>query len=183
MSLRHDEAGRIVAIGIEYLDGLYSYALVLTGNPAEAEGLVEEAYVHALGAMGQPRLCGNLKGWLFTILRSSWFNQLRESRNDPQMVEAETPDRTANCAVKPSTGSHDLYVSTVEAEQVRRAIHELPADLREIIFLREYEDFSYQEIACVLEDSVGIVMSRLARARAKLREMLFTVAARAIHLE
>jgi RNA polymerase sigma-70 factor (ECF subfamily) len=160
MSLRHDEAGRIGAIGIEYLDGLYSYALVLTGNPAEAEGLVEEAYVHALGAMGQPRLCGNLKGWLFTILRSSWFNQLRESRNDPQMVEAETPDRTANCAVKPSTGSHDLYVSTVESE-----------------------DFSYQEIAWVLEDSVGIVMSRLARARAKLREMLSAAAARAIHLE
>ncbi|MBB6146411.1 RNA polymerase sigma-70 factor (ECF subfamily) [Silvibacterium bohemicum] len=183
MSWRHGEDGRVGAISIEYLDRLYSYALVLTGNPAEAEGLVEKTYVHALRVMGQPWPCGNMKGWLFTILRGAWLNQLREPRKDPQMAGTEVVDGAANCIVEPSMCSRDIYASKVEAEQVRWAFHELPSDLREIVFLREYEDFSYQEIACVLEDSVVTVMSRLARARAKLREMLSTAAARAIHLE
>jgi RNA polymerase sigma-70 factor (ECF subfamily) len=60
----------------------------------------------------------------------------------------------------------------VEAEQVRAAIQELPVDFREIILLREYEDLSYQEIASILGCPVGTVMSRLGRARAKLRPLL-----------
>jgi RNA polymerase sigma-70 factor (ECF subfamily) len=68
--------------------------------------------------------------------------------------------------------SHDLYVSKMEAEQMRAAIQELPVEFREIILLREYEDLSYQEIAGVLDYPVGTVMSRLGRARAKLRALL-----------
>jgi RNA polymerase sigma-70 factor (ECF subfamily) len=68
--------------------------------------------------------------------------------------------------------SHDLYVSKVEAEQVRAAIQELPADLHEILLLREYENLSYREIASILACPVGTVMSRLGRARAKLRTLL-----------
>jgi RNA polymerase sigma-70 factor (ECF subfamily) len=67
---------------------------------------------------------------------------------------------------------HDLYVSKMEAEQVRTAIQELSVESREIILLREYEDLSYQEIAGVLDCPVGTVMSRLGRARAKLRALL-----------
>jgi RNA polymerase sigma-70 factor (ECF subfamily) len=62
----------------------------------------------------------------------------------------------------------------MEAEQVRAAIQELPEDFREIILLREYEDLTYQEIANVLDCPVGTVMSRLGRARAKLRVLLST---------
>jgi RNA polymerase sigma-70 factor (ECF subfamily) len=78
----------------------------------------------------------------------------------------------ADSIVEPSKDSHDLYVSKLEAEQVRTAIQELPAEFREIILLREYEDLSYQEIASVLGCPVGTVMSRLGRARAKLRRLL-----------
>jgi RNA polymerase sigma-70 factor (ECF subfamily) len=63
-------------------------------------------------------------------------------------------------------------VSKIEAEQVRAAIQELPVNFRKIILLREYEDLSYQEIASVMDCPVGTVMSRLARARARLRELL-----------
>jgi len=66
----------------------------------------------------------------------------------------------------------NLYVSKMETEQVRAAIQELPIPFREIILLREYEELSYQEIAGVLDCPVGTVMSRLGRARAKLRELL-----------
>jgi RNA polymerase sigma-70 factor (ECF subfamily) len=160
------------AIGIEYLDGLYGYALVLTRNHAEAEDLVQETYVRAIQAMGRLRAGSNVKGWLFTILRNVWLNQLRKRRNSPQMIELEGGDGVVNGVVEPSKNSYDLYVSKTETERVRASIQELPIEFREIILLREYEDLSYQEVASVLGCPVGTVMSRLARARAKLRTLL-----------
>jgi RNA polymerase sigma-70 factor (ECF subfamily) len=172
MLWNHDGAGQADATGIEYLDGLYSYALILTRNHAEAEDLVQETYLRAMQAMGRLRAGSNLKGWLFTILRNVWFNQLRKRRNGPQMVEIEVGDGVANSILEPSKDSYDLYVSKMETEQVRAAIQGLPVEFREIILLREYEDLSYMEIASVLDCPVGTVMSRLGRARAKLRALL-----------
>jgi RNA polymerase sigma-70 factor (ECF subfamily) len=172
MSWNHDGAGQTDATGIEHLDGLYSYAMVLSRNRAEAEDLVQETYVRAIQAMGRLRAGSNMKGWLFTILRNIWFNQLRKRRNGPQMVEIDVDDGLANNIVEPSKDSYDHYVSKIEAEQVRAAIQELPEESREIILLREYEDLSYQEIASVLDCPLGTVMSRLGRARAKLRALL-----------
>jgi RNA polymerase sigma-70 factor, ECF subfamily len=174
MSWNDYGAGHADEIGLEHLDGLYSYALVLTRNHAEAEDLVQETYVRAIPAMGRLRADSNTKGWLFTILRNIWLNQLRKRRNGPPMIEIDVGDGIADSIVEPSKGSHDLYVSKLEAEQVRAAIQELPIDFREIILLREYEDLSYQEIASVLDCPVGTVMSRLGRARAKLRVSLST---------
>ena len=171
MSWNQDAAGRIDATDIEDVDGLYSYALVLTRNHAEAEDLVQETYVRAMRAMGRLRADSNMKGWLFTILRNIWLNQLRKWRNGPQMVDIEV-DGVANCVVEPSKGAHDIYVSKVEAEQVRAAIQELPLEFREVILFREYEDLSYLEIARILDCPVGTVMSRLGRARGKLRALL-----------
>jgi RNA polymerase sigma-70 factor (ECF subfamily) len=174
MSWDADGAGQADATVIDHLDGLYGYALVLTRNHAEAEDLVQETYVRAIPAMGRLRADSNTKGWLFTILRNIWLNQLRKRRNGPLMIELEVGDGVADSIVEPSKNSHDLYVSKLEAEQVRAAIQELPIDFREIILLREYEDLSYQEIANLLDCPVGTVMSRLGRARAKLRVLLST---------
>jgi RNA polymerase sigma-70 factor (ECF subfamily) len=172
MSWNHDGAGPTDATGIEHLDGLYSYAMVLSRNHVEAEDLVQETYVRAIQAMGRLRAGSNMRSWLFTILRNIWFNQLRKRRNAPQGVEIEVGDGVADNIAEPSKNSHDLYVSKMEAEQVRAAIQELPVESREIILLREYEELSYLEIASVLDCPVGTVMSRLGRARAKLRELL-----------
>ena len=87
-------------------------------------------------------------------------------------------DGLANSIAEPTKNSHDLYVSKMEAEQVRAAIQELSLDFREIILLREYEELSYQEIAYVLDCPVGTVMSRLGRARARLRTLLAAILAR-----
>jgi RNA polymerase sigma-70 factor (ECF subfamily) len=155
---------------IEFLDGLYSYALILTRNHAEAEDLVQETYIRAISAMRKLRADSNIKSWLFTILRNVWFNQLRKWRNGPQIIAIE--DGVANSITEPSKDGHDLYVSKIEAEQVRAAIQELPVAFREIILLREYEELSYHEIACVLNCPIGTVMSRLGIARGKLRTLL-----------
>ena len=176
MQWNHNGAGRANAPCIEFLDGLYSYALVLTRNHADAEDLVQETYVRAMPAMKKLRVDSNIKSWLFTILRNVWLNQLRKLRNGPQMLEIE--DGVTNGILEPTKDSHDLYVSKVETEQVRAAIRELPVQFREIILLREYEELSYQEIASILECPVGTVMSRLGRARAKLRTLLVVTSKR-----
>jgi RNA polymerase sigma-70 factor (ECF subfamily) len=172
MSWNHDGIGQADLIGIEHLDRLYSYARVLTRNRAEADDLVQETYVRAIQAMGRLQADSNIKSWLFTILRNVWLNQWRKLRNGPQIVDIQVGDGVANSIVEPSKNAYDLYVSKMETEQVRAAIQELPVKFREIILLREYEDLSYLEIARVLDCPVGTVMSRLGRARAKLRTLL-----------
>lgn len=160
----------------EYLDGLYSYSLVLSRNQAEAEDLVQETCLRALRAMARLRPDSNVKSWLFTILRNIWLNQLRQRKTAPDIVDLDADEHGANRAVDSSRDPHAAYVSDLEGEQVRRAIEQLPLEFREIILLREYEELSYEEIATMLQCPVGTVMSRLARARSKLRDRLVATA-------
>lgn len=160
------------AAGIEHIDGLYGYALVLTQNRADAEDLVQETYVRAIRAMGRLRADSNVKGWLFTILRNIWLNELRQRRKAPEMVDIEADAETPSLLDGSTTSPHDAYVGALERRHVREAIQHLPEEAREVILLREWEELSYQEIATVLDCPVGTVMSRLARARSKLRDLL-----------
>jgi RNA polymerase sigma-70 factor, ECF subfamily len=155
-----------------YLDGLYGYAVVLSRNSTEAEDLVQETCLRALRNIGQLRPDSNVKGWLFTILRNIWLNEVRRRRTTPERVELDADGSSAVEPVDPSRDPHAVYVSSIEREQVRQAIQQLPLEFREIIILREYEELSYQEIAAVLNCPPGTVMSRLARARSRLREFL-----------
>ena len=155
-----------------YIDGLFGYAMVLARNPTEAADLVQETYVRALKAKESLRPSSNVKSWLFTILRNIWLNQLRHARTAPQIVELEAHESIADVAIETSKDPHAQYVSKMEQEKVRNAIQQLPEEFREIIILREYEELSYQEIAAMLDCPAGTVMSRLARARSKLRILL-----------
>jgi RNA polymerase sigma-70 factor (ECF subfamily) len=170
MSLAPNGSPAEETAGIEHIDGLYSYALVLTRNRSEAEDLVQETYVRAIGAMGRLRSDSNVKSWLFTILRNIWFNQLRHQRT-AKLVALDGEEGAMDIA-ETAKSPYAFYVSKMEHKQVREAIQQLPADFREIILLREFEELSYQEIATILDCPAGTVMSRLARARAKLRMLL-----------
>jgi RNA polymerase sigma-70 factor, ECF subfamily len=156
----------------EVFDGLYGYAMVLSRDCTEAEDLVQETCVRAVQAVESLRPDSNVKSWLFTILRNIWLNQLRQRRAAPKTVELDVDESTAELAVEPSKDPHALYVSKVERRLVREAIQQLSEEFREIIVLREYGELSYQEIASVLGCPVGTVMSRLGRARSKLRSLL-----------
>jgi RNA polymerase sigma-70 factor (ECF subfamily) len=160
------------ATGLEYLDGLYSYAMVLTRNHAEAEDLVQETYVRAMPAMNRLRAESNVKGWLFKILRNAWLNHLRKRRTGPEIAWTDVEDDSAREIAEPSKDSYHAFVSKMEREQVQAAIQALSEKFREIILLREFEELSYHEIAGLLDCPVGTVMSRLARARSKLRVLL-----------
>jgi RNA polymerase sigma-70 factor (ECF subfamily) len=155
-----------------YMDGLYAYAMVLSRNPAVAADLVQESYLRALKAKESLRPDSNVKSWLFTILRNIWLNHLRHERAGPKLAELDSDENLADVSIATSEDPHDLYVRNLQREQVRTAIQQLPIEFREIIILREYEELSYSEIANVLQCPMGTVMSRLARARSRLGDLL-----------
>ena len=116
-----------------------------------------------------------MKSWLFTILRNIWLNQLRhEHRNAPEIVDLEIHESLLRTwLAETSKDPHAQYASKIEQERLRNAIAQLPAEFREIIILREYEELSYQEIAAILHCPASVVPASL-RARSKLR-LLFSV--------
>jgi len=160
------------AFGIKYMDALYGYALMLTRNSFEAEDLVQETYVRALEAQHRLREDSNIKGWFFTILRNIWLNQIRKGKSGPQLVDVDGEEGGADLLQAHALNSQEILIGKEDAEQVQFAIGRLSAEFREVILLREFEELSYQKIAVVLNCPLGTVMSRLGRARAKLRTLL-----------
>jgi RNA polymerase sigma-70 factor (ECF subfamily) len=153
---------------MEHIDALFGYAMALTRNRAEAEDLVQETYLRAVRAANQLAPDSNIKSWLFVIMRNAWLNQLRHRQTGPRFVELETEEIVTDVSLNP----HVVYLRKIEREQVQEAIAQLPANYREIIVLRDLEGYSYQDIANLLDCPAGTVMSRLARAREKLKERL-----------
>ena len=157
---------------IKHIDGLYSYALALSRNRVDAEDLVQETYLRAIPAVRRLRKESNIKSWLYTILRNIWLNQTRQPRVVIQMSGMDIDQLMPEFHVPAVKDPHSSLITRLDQEQVRQAISQLPPEFREIILLREFEDLSYQEIAGVLNCPIGTVMSRLGRARSKLRLLL-----------
>jgi RNA polymerase sigma-70 factor (ECF subfamily) len=107
---------------IANIDGLYSYALVLSHNHADAEDLVQKTYGRAIRALDSSRPDSNLKAWLFTILRNIWLNQLRKLKLGPLSLEIIHSDGGANCRTEPSKDALGIYMTKIETKHVRAAI-------------------------------------------------------------
>lgn len=169
------QAGFAPAI-LEHLDPLYGYAMSLTRSPVEAEDLVQETCVRALRGAQRSAPTGNLKAWLFTILRNIWINQRRRQTQGPDFLPltTETPDGGAPEAwITDNRQCPDILLEReLLQESIRKAIEDLPTVFREVIMLRCLEGFSYTQIAEILGCPSGTVMSRISRARAELRRQL-----------
>jgi len=158
---------------LEHIDALYGFAMTLTRNPAEAEDLVQETYLRAVRAFGQLMPDSNLKSWLFAIMRNVWLNQIRHSRSGPRFVELDASDEASREWFSSVTNDPYVeFVSKLKREDVRAAIEALPHRYREVVVLRDLEGFTYQQIASILGCPAGTVMSRLGRARERLRLLL-----------
>lgn len=154
--------------GIEQIDAVYSYAVILTSNDAEAECLVYETYRRIAQGVDGLRGGKSLKTVLLTTLRNLWLDQTQRRHAVSQMGILE--ELTAN--ERGATSKDPSHIRDVEGQQVRHAIQQLSVDLREIIFLRELERLSYLEIADILSCSIGTIIARLESARSKLRVLL-----------
>ena len=157
---------------LEHIDALYGYAMTLTRDTTEAEDLVQDTYLRATSAANRPDANSNLKGWLFVIMRNAWLNQVRHKNSGPLFVDLETNEQSIGEWPETGNNPHVVYLRKLDREQVRKAIDSLPDAYREIVVLRDIEGFTYHEIATVLDCPAGTVMSRLGRARGKLRELL-----------
>jgi RNA polymerase sigma-70 factor (ECF subfamily) len=143
---------------LEHLDALYGFAMTLSRNRIEAEDLVQETYLRAVRAFGGLYTDSNLKGWL--------------SRTEPQFVDLDVDEMEMRELRELSTDPYNALMIKLTSNQVREAIESLPVHYREVVVLRDLEGFSYQEIAGILGCPAGTVMSRLGRAREKLRSLL-----------
>lgn len=155
-------------------DSLFRYGRALSGDQAEAEELVQESYRRALGAARKPSPGApeEVRRWMFVILRNVWKNDLR-ARAHEDVLEAAGELKTA-----PEHSPENTLLRRALQIEVRSALDSLSEAHREIIVLRDIEGLAYEQIAQVLECPAGTVMSRLARARTRLREILSQVVGR-----
>jgi|SRR5215813_11646553 len=157
---------------VDYLDALYRYAMVLTGNPREAESLVEEVCVFGKVSTKTLNFGENLRIGLLTMLRNNWFGRLRRRVTVSRTFQVDASEHATATPAETMESLRARFRRMSECERVREAIQQLPAICREVLLLREYEELSYQEIATFLGCSVDEVLSHLVRARYKLRTLL-----------
>jgi RNA polymerase sigma-70 factor, ECF subfamily len=164
------------------LDSLYRTALRLTRVPADAEDLVQETYLKAFRAADRFAPGTNLKAWLFTILHNTARNRARDRARETVSIDSEAVDRAADAPPpggrgRPETPESLLLRQTL-APELQAAIDALPDVFRQAVWLRDVEEFSYAEIAEMLDIPPGTVMSRISRGRRMLYEALRDSAAR-----
>jgi RNA polymerase sigma-70 factor (ECF subfamily) len=154
---------------LPHLDAAYNLARWLTRNEHDAQDVTQEAFLRAFrffdGYQG-----GNMRAWLLTIVRNTCYTWLHQNRPPEAAVEFDEEIHSSE-----SSGGADpelQVLASADKETLHRALEELPGIFREVLVLREMEGMSYKEIADVASVSIGTVMSRLARARTRLRESL-----------
>jgi RNA polymerase sigma-70 factor, ECF subfamily len=155
-----------------HLDALYATARRLTGNPAEAEDLVQDTYVKAFRHKSRFTPGTNLRAWLFAILHNTFLNEVRRRKGSPVEVDADAADRAAARFPAPGPTPEESLLSRASAAELETALSSLPPAYREAVWLRDVQELSYADIARVLDVPVGTVMSRIARGRRQLHDRL-----------
>jgi RNA polymerase sigma-70 factor (ECF subfamily) len=161
------EAARFEQAVLPHLTAAYNLARWLTGNDHDAEDVVQESYLRALKFFSGFR-GGSSRPWLLAIVRNTCYTWMRRNRMAEPGLELDEEMYVDTTSPSPEA----ILLATARGDLVRRALEELPAEFREIVILREMEGLSYKEIAEVTSVPVGTVMSRLARARARLQKLL-----------
>jgi RNA polymerase sigma-70 factor (ECF subfamily) len=165
-----DRLARFEQSVLPHLDAAYNLARWLTRNPADADDVVQEAYLRAFKFIETLRSADS-RAWLLTIVRNTCYTWLQQNR--PRDLEAAF-DEDIHSGESDSEDPATQLVRSASQEMLKEALEALPPEFREVVVLRELEGFSYKEIAEIVKIRPGTVMSRLARARRRLKELLCT---------
>jgi RNA polymerase sigma-70 factor (ECF subfamily) len=156
-----------------YLDDAYGLARWVTGNSADAEDVVQEACLRAFrGISGFSG--GNSRAWVLTIVRNAAYDWLRKNRS-PALVHVEDVDAIEGMADDPAAADNNpeaALIARADEARLEAAISNLPSVFRDTMVLRDVHGLDYREIATITGVPIGTVMSRLARARRRVIEML-----------
>jgi RNA polymerase sigma-70 factor (ECF subfamily) len=167
------------ADALSYIDSLYGTALRLTRRPADAEDLVQDTYLKAFRASQQFQRGTNLKAWLFTILHNTFRNMRRDFGRNPVDVDSDAVEQAQAQTVGGEAAQNPeqlLTRATLDAD-LQAALDDLPDVFRQAVWLRDVEEFTYAEIAKMIDVPIGTVMSRISRGRRMLYERLSKVRA------
>ncbi len=172
------ESDVFVSEALSHLDAMYAVACRLTRNPTEAEDLVQDSMVKAIRAREQFQPGTNLKAWMFRILTNTFINKYRRGGLERAIFDGPDADPLADGWVSASTmrqlrDPEQIALMPIVEGEVRRALDELPAEFRLAVVLCDVEEFSYEEIAKIMECPIGTVMSRLHRGRKLLQRSLY----------
>jgi len=164
---------------MEFMPALYTAALRMTRNAAEAEDLVQETYLKAYRAFGSFEQGTNLKAWLYKILTNTFINAYRSRRRRPEQTEIEDVEdlylyRRLGGLEGAAAGrsAEEEVLDHFTDSDVKEALESLPETFRMAVLLADVEGFSYREIADIMEIPIGTVMSRLHRGRRALQKAL-----------
>lgn len=171
-----------------HLDPLYAAALRLTKNERDAEDLVQDTFLRAYRFFDKFERGTNIKAWLFKILTNTFINRYRRKVKERSVVEDERDtvhERFMSRDVSENAANPEQYFfDRLLSDDVLRAIDSLPLDFRMVVILADLQEFSYKEIAEILDCPVGTVMSRLYRGRKLLQKYLlgYAVEQGVVHL-
>ncbi len=164
---------------LPHMDALYNFALRMTGDPDDADDLLQETYLKAYRFFDKFERGTNCKAWLFRIMKNSFINIYRRVSKEPDKVDYDDVEEFYHSIRAESTDPNDLeerLFSNLLDDDVTRALEELPEDFRTVVILCDIEGFTYEEIADFVECPIGTVRSRLHRGRKMLRAKLFDYA-------
>lgn len=173
---------RFEAEALPLLDQLYGAALRMTRNPADAQDLVQDAYMKAYQGFGSFKEGTNLKAWMYRILTNTYINNYRKAQRRPTESSAEdmTDWQLAETAKHDSVGLESAEVEALKNipdKRIQDALMSLGDDYRMVVYYADVEGLAYKEIAEIMDTPIGTVMSRLHRGRKQLRSKLKDVAA------
>jgi RNA polymerase sigma-70 factor (ECF subfamily) len=179
--LSQDKKNSFEDIAFEHMDSLYSTALRLTRNTEEAEDLVQDTYLRAFRFFEKFEEGTNFKAWIFKILMNTFINKYRKKLKTPQHVDLEKVDYGLKSEQKSDlkdewSGYDEEKYKELFDDDIRGALTQLSEEFRIVILLADVEDFSYKEIAQMIDRPIGTVMSRLFRGRRILQNILETYA-------
>ena len=182
VELSSDEKRRFQQDALPLLDSLYAGALRMTRNPQDAEDLVQETMMRAYRAFDRFEAGTNLKAWMFRIMTNAYINTYRKKQREPIKVSQDDAEEfdlyqeLKNHDIAYTRSAENVVLDQLVDSDITQALDDLPEQFRLAVILSDVQDFSYAEMAEIMDVPIGTVMSRLHRGRKALQKRLLDLA-------